>query len=144
MKELVRSKNSDRIYRASVIILLRAREMKYSELENKLVVDIEGKKIGTIIRVDVHSSLDKEEAIFLAIIQIHHFFRRDHYFPMPVNAPILTRVKHNTLRLDMTKKEFALIVKQYDTERKLNVKNTDLAKASDHDKAIALSAWTRL
>jgi len=117
--------------------------MKFSELENKLVVDIDGKKLGTIIRVDVHSSMDKEEAIFLAIIKIHHFFRRDHYFPMPVNAPILTRVEQNTLRLDITKKEFALIVKQYDTERKLKVKNADLAKASDNDKALALSAWSR-
>lgn len=43
----------------------------------------------------------------------------------------------------MTKKEFAMIVQQYDTERKLKVKKADLAKASDHDKAIALSAWSR-
>ena len=117
--------------------------MKFSELENKLVVDINSKKIGKIIRVDVHSSMDKEEAIFLAIIQIHHFFRSDHYFPMSVNSPILTRVQQDTLRLDMTKKEFDKIVKQYDTERKLKAKNADLAKASDHDKALALSAWTR-
>ena len=116
--------------------------MKYYELENKLVVDIAGKKLGKIVRIDVHSSMDTE-AVFFAIIRIHSIFRRNRKFPMPLNAQILTRIQQDTLRLDITKKEFSTRVKQYETERKLKVKNADLAKASDHDKAIALSAWTR-
>ncbi|NHJ33203.1 MAG: hypothetical protein FK732_10090 [Asgard group archaeon] len=116
--------------------------MKYSELVNKIVVDKDGKKIGRIVRIDTLSSMDREEAVFLAIIHIQRIIKSQ-YFPMPLNAPILTRIQHNTLRLDMTKKEFMEIVKQYNAERKIKVKTADLAKASDHDKAIALSAWTR-
>jgi len=126
-----------------VIILFRERQMKYADLVNKVIEDKDGKRIGKIIRVDTHSSMDKEEAVFLAIIQIHHFFRRDHYFPMPLNAPTLTRVQENTMRLDMTKKEFTKRVKLYDTDRKIKAKTADLAKASDQDKALAISAWTR-
>jgi len=143
VKEPVMSENSKRIYRASVIILFREREMKFADLVNKIVVDKNGKRIGKIVRVDVHSSMENEEAIILAIIQIHHVFRRDHFFPMPINAPILTRVQENTIRLDMTKKEFTKRVKLYDLDRKIKAKTADLAKASGKDKALALSAWTK-
>ena len=117
--------------------------MKFADLVNKIVVDRDGKKIGKIVRVDVHSSMDKEEAVILALIQIHHVFRRDHYFPMPVNAPTLTRVQENIIRLEITKKEFTKRVKLYDTDRKLKAKTADLAKPSNQDKALAISAWTR-
>ncbi len=117
--------------------------MKFADLVYKIVVDKNGKKIGKIVRVDVHSSMDKEEAVILAIIQIHHVFRRDHYFPMPVNAPTLTRVQENTIRLEITKKEFTKRVKLYDLDRKIKAITADLAKASDKDKALALSAWTK-
>jgi len=46
VKEPVMSENSKRIYRASVIILFREREMKFADLVNKIVVDKNGKRIG--------------------------------------------------------------------------------------------------
>ena len=117
--------------------------MKYSELENMLIIDKNGEKIGKIIRIDMLSLIGDDEGDYFAIIQIHHLIRRNHHFPIPLNTLVLTRVQENTLRLDMIKKEFSKIVKQYDTERKLKAKNADLAKASDINKAIALSAWAR-
>ena len=117
--------------------------MKYSELEDKLVVDKNGEKIGKIVRIDMLSSIGDDDANYFAIIQIHHLIRRSHHFPMPLNTLVLSRVQENTLRLEMTKKEFSKMVKQYGTERKLKAKNADLAEASNHDKAIALSAWSR-
>ena len=117
--------------------------MKYSELENKLVVDKNGEKIGKIIRIDMLSSIGDDEGDYFAIIQIHHLIRRNHHFPIPLNTLVLSRIQENTLRLEMTKKEFSKMVKQYDTKRKLKAKNADLAEASDTNKAIALSAWAR-
>lgn len=117
--------------------------MKYSELENKIVVDKKGRKVGKIVRIDVHSSMDKEEAVFFAIIHIAHTFRRNHYFPMPLDSHVLTQVEENILSLDMTRKEFDKIVKRYDVDRKIKARTAKLKEASAQDKAIALSAWAR-
>jgi hypothetical protein len=117
--------------------------MKYSELEEKMVMDKNGKKIGKIVRIDTLSSFGEEEVKFFAIIQIHHFFRKNHFFPMPLNSLVLSRVQEDILRLDITKEEFTRLVKQYDTDRKIKAKTADLAKPSDQEKALALSAWTR-
>lgn len=117
--------------------------MKFSELENKLVVDKNGEKIGKIIRIDMQSSIGDDEADYFAIIQIHHLIRRNHHFPMPINTLVLSRVQENTLRLEMTKKEFTKLVKHYDAERKIKAKSAKMAEPSDQDKAIALTAWSR-
>ena len=117
--------------------------MKYSELENKLVVDKNGEKIGRILRIDMLSTIGDDEADYFAIIQIHHLIRRSHHFPMPLNTLVLTRVQENTLRLEMTKKEFSNMVKQYEAERKLKAKSAKLGEVSAEDKAVAISLWAR-
>lgn len=117
--------------------------MKFSELENKLVVDKNGEKIGKIVRIDMLSSIGDDNADYFAIIQIHHLIRKSHHFPMPLNTLVLTRVQENTLRLEMTKKEFSKLVKQYEAERKMKAKVAKMAEVSAEDKAIAIALWAR-
>ncbi len=117
--------------------------MKYSELEDKLVVDKNGEKIGKIARIDMLSSIGDDDANYFAIIQIHHLIRRSHYFPMPLNTLVLTRVQENTLRMEMTKKEFSKMVKEYEVERKIRAKSAKMADVSAEDKAIATALWAR-
>ena len=117
--------------------------MKYSELENMLVIDKNGEKIGKIVRIDMLSSISDEEASYFAIIQIHHLIRRNHNFPMPLNTLVLTRVQEKILRLDMTKKEFSDLVKRYEAERKIKAKSAKMAEASVENKALAITLWGR-
>ncbi len=117
--------------------------MKFSELENKQIISRDGKKLGKIVRIDMQSSIGDDDADYFAIIQIHHFIKRQ-FFPMPINSLVLTRVQEDVLQLDMTKKNFFELVKQYETERKMKAKAGKMADVSDKDKAVASTLWSRI
>jgi hypothetical protein len=117
--------------------------MKLTDLKNKQVISKDGKKLGKIIRIDSQSTIGDDDADYFAIIQIHPFIRR-RFFPMSVNSLVLTRVEENVLQLDMTKKDFFKLVKQYETERKIKAKEAKMAEISAENKELLVNYRTRI
>jgi hypothetical protein len=111
-------------------------------LIDKNVVDRNGKKIGTIIRVeDFFDSITMEQATPFAIIEIPHIFKKNSLFPLPLVSARQFQVIENMVYLDITRKEFDRMFKFYKEERKLRIKSAKLAKVSAHDAALAKMWW---
>jgi hypothetical protein len=118
--------------------------LDYLKLLSKNVVDRNGKKLGTVIRVeDFYDSVTMEQATPFALIEIPILFRKNGIFPFPLVSSKQFQVMEDTVYLDITKKEFMQMFKFYEAERKLKAKTAKLQEPSAHDAAIAVNAWQR-
>jgi hypothetical protein len=116
--------------------------LDYIKLTSKLVFDKNGKKLGTIIRVeDFFDSLTMEQSTPFAIIDLSTFFKRNNFFPLPLVSARQFQLMDDSVYLDISKKDFLRMYKLYNEERKLKVKSAKFKEVSAQDAAIAKTWW---
>lgn len=117
--------------------------MNYSELISKTVVDKNGKKLGRIIRIDRLAEIGTKQESSYAIIQIQRFLRKECQFPLPLISPEQLINQGQNVLLDITKANFSMMIKRYETDRKIKAKTAKLSKVSEKDAATASALWGR-
>jgi hypothetical protein len=93
---------------------------------------------------DFFDSMTMEQATPFAIIKFSRFFNRNTLFPLPLISARQFKVKDETVHLDITKKQFLRLYKNYHEERKLKAKTAKFGEVSTQDAAIAKSWWGKV
>lgn len=118
--------------------------MNIYKLQSKIVIGRNGKKIGTIIRIDDSVIIGDDETSPFAIIKLHPLLYRGKLFPMPLHETTEYHVMGNEVRLTITKKQFMVIFKQYLAEQKRKIKAAKIADTNKIDAALAMSYFGKV
>lgn len=117
--------------------------MDYYKLQSKIVIDINGKKIGTIVRIDDSIIIGDEETDPYAIIKLHPLFYRGKLFPFPILETTEYKIMGDEVRLNITKKQFIIMFKQHQAEKKRSIEAAKMASVDKNDMAMAVNYRTK-
>ncbi|HUU76770.1 MAG TPA: hypothetical protein VMX55_00395 [candidate division Zixibacteria bacterium] len=117
--------------------------MNEKKIINKIACDINGKKLGRIIKIEKIMQRELKEGITQIYIQKKFMLRTT--LQVHLDAKEILNVDKNNVIINITKVEFDSIVKQAIAYRKHMIDSAKLSEASATDKASAMSfSWGKI
>ncbi|NHJ03315.1 MAG: hypothetical protein EAX90_00670 [Candidatus Heimdallarchaeota archaeon] len=117
--------------------------MNEKKIINKIAYDINGKKLGRIVKIEKVMQKELREGKTQIYIQKNFILRTT--LQILLDAKEILNVDKNNVTINITKDEFDSIVKQAIAYRKHMIDSAKLSEASATDKASAMSfSWGKI